>query len=106
MGEVGTFRLEQLWMETAKKIADCYRQHNLLEQAATWYVKICNLRPEDEQSNFLLMKLYAQLEYGLLVNHQFAQLKNALADLGIPIDPNIRQWHENWKNQKADKRLF
>jgi len=92
--------LEQLWLKTANKIAESYVESGRNEKAIDWYVKICNTRPEDENANFTLMKLYAKLGYGLLVNHQYNQLEQALMDLGLEINSEIKQWHENWRHTK------
>lgn len=91
------YRLERLWVKVANKIGNCYEENNYLEEAVKWYVKICKVKPEDEQANFSLMKMYAKLEYGLLVNYQYVQLEKALDDIGIDINPNIRKWYANWK---------
>lgn len=98
--EAERFRLEQLWIKAAKKIANCYKQNNYLEEAVKWYSKICDLRPDDEQANFSLMKLYAALEYGLLVHHQYEQLKQELAELSIEVSYEIKKWYEHWRVHK------
>lgn len=95
------FRLENLWLKIANKIGDIYTRNNRLEEAVKWYVKICNLKPDDEQANFSLMKLYAELDYGLLVNHQYAQLEKALKDIDIVINSKIRQWYMDWRELKS-----
>lgn len=99
------YRLERLWINVANKIGECYKENNRLEEAIKWFVKICNLKPEDEQANFSLMKMYAKLEYGLLVNYQYTQLEKALNDIDIDISPDIKEWYMQWKNQKS-KSLF
>src|SRR5699024_5888801 len=98
--EAERFRLEQLWIKAAKKIANCYKRNNYLEEAVKWYSKICDLRPDDEQANFSLMKLYAALEYGLLVHHQYEQLKQELAELSIEVSYEIKKWYEHWRVHK------
>ncbi len=95
------YRLEKLWLKVANRIAEIYKKNNRLEDAVKWYVQICNLKPDDELANFSLMKLYAQLEYGLLVNHQYAQLQKALKDIDIIMSPDISQWYMNWREQKS-----
>ncbi|MEI3611271.1 response regulator [Pseudogracilibacillus sp. SO30301A] len=91
------YRLEQLWVKVANRIGNCYEKNNCLEEAVKWYVKICNLKPEDERANFSLMKMYAKLEYGLLVNYQYTQLEKALKELDIDINPDIKKWYIDWK---------
>ena len=48
------YRLEVLWLRTAHQIADCYFHDNDFEKAETWYAKICNLRPEEENALSLI----------------------------------------------------
>lgn len=99
------YRLERLWAKVANKIGKCYEENNRLEEAVKWYVEICNLKPEDEQANFSLMKVYAKLEYGLLINYQYAQLEKALEEIGIEISPNIKEWYVKWKNEKSKSSI-
>lgn len=98
------FRLEQLWVRTARSIADYYAKHIHLEKAIDWYIEICELRPDDVNANFALMKLYADLGYGLLVDYQYNQLERSLRDLTIQMDYEIQQWFENWRaNQRIHR---
>lgn len=98
------YRLDILWLKTAHQMADCYLQHNDLEKAETWYAKICNLSPEDENAHFFLMKIYDDLGYGMLVDHQFSQLKNSLKEFNIQVSPHVQKWYNHWsKNRKKIK---
>lgn len=94
------YHYEQLWSKTAYEMADCYAKHDELEKAVEWYNKICTSKPEDEKAHFALMKLYASLNYGLLVTHQYEQLKNDLQDLEMDISPQIKSWYNNWNESK------
>lgn len=94
------FRLEQLWVNIANKIADCYAENGFIERASEWYVKICELRPDDINGNLSLMKLFAELGYGLLVNHQYEQLEKTLEELDIQIDPDVKKWYEEWRHNQ------
>ncbi|MGC8073700.1 bacterial transcriptional activator domain-containing protein, partial [Salmonella enterica] len=60
------YRLEQIWLKTAYNIANIYYDHGDLENAESWYIQICTLRPEDDHAHFSLMELYASMGYGLL----------------------------------------
>lgn len=91
------FRLSQLWAKTANQIAACYEKKPDLEKAIEWYVKICEKHPEEEQSAFQLMKIYAEVDYGVLVHYQYKRLKKALADLGLEVNNQITSWYENWE---------
>lgn len=92
------YRLEQLWVKTVYQITDHYLQQDNLEYAEAWLVKICTLRPEEESAHFTLMKLYADIGYGMFVHQQFAQLRDALNELGVKISPKIKKWYQNWAN--------
>src|SRR5690625_2939364 len=87
------FRLEQIWLKTAKQIAHCYAENDYMKEAIEWYIEICELSPDDTKANFALMKLYAELGYGLLVNHQYETLKRTLEELGVGMDQEISDWY-------------
>jgi len=91
--EAEQHRLEQLWVKTASQMAMVYGQNGQLEKAVDWYVGICTIRPEDEDSQFSLMKAYANQGLGILVNHQYKQLKKALEELGLGISETIENWY-------------
>lgn len=91
------FRLEQVWTETAMKMAELYEVYHLYEDAVKWYDKICITQPEDEDACFALMKIYAKLDYGILVNHLYVQLEKALKEIDIEMSPEIRNWYQQWR---------
>lgn len=88
------YRLEMLWLKTAHQIAEFFVQHHDLEKAETWYTKICELKPEEENAHYALMKIYDTLGYGILIDHQFSQLKTAMKELDIQVSPHIQQWYD------------
>ncbi|WP_217588859.1 response regulator [Lentibacillus saliphilus] len=94
------YRLEQLWLSYAYKIADCYYKHDCMEEAQTWYIKICNVRPEEERAAFTLMRVYANHGYPMLVYHHYNDLKRALEDIGISMNSEIANWYSRWKNRQ------
>lgn len=98
--EAERFRLEQLWLKVAHRMAACYEENREVDKAITWYDKICKANPDHELANFSLIKLYAELGYGLLAKHQFAQLESAMNDLGFDVDEDIKQWYTEWVNGK------
>lgn len=91
------YRLEELWIRTAYQMANVYAEDNQLEKAVEWYLKICAKRPEDEESQFALMKVYSELGLGMLVSHQYKQLKNVLEHLGLEISAHISDWYLRWQ---------
>lgn len=99
------FRLEQLWMRHAKKMAMQYHLDYKLEKAIQWFNKVTNAQPADEQANFTMMRIYAELDYGLLVNHQYEYMLWALNELDVSVEPKIHQWYEKWKKERAGNTL-
>lgn len=96
-GESERYRLERLWLNTKYLIANCYLEHNVYEKAESWFMKISNYKPDEEAAQFSLMKLYADLGYGLLVDHQYHQLVEAFKALNVQISPHITNWYKEWK---------
>lgn len=94
-------RLELLWVKVATRMAVVYEESNQLEKAVEWYVRVCTVRPEDEDSQFALMKAYAELGLGMFVTHQYKQLEEALTDLGLDMNREIAQWYLDWQNRKG-----
>lgn len=93
------YRLELLWLDTATQIADYYQRNKNIEKSIMWYDHICEYRPEDEHANLSIMQLYASLDYGLLVDHQYMQYNRALNELGIEVTSRIKDWYTNWKKK-------
>ncbi|MCK0470183.1 response regulator [Halalkalibacter sp. APA_J-10(15)] len=93
------FELEELWLHRARLIANCYMETNDLEKAVHWYLKILEIRPEDEQISFSLMKTYASLNYRMFVDYQYQQLSKSLSNMNLEIDPVISDWYSRWKQQ-------
>lgn len=94
------YRLEQLWIKKVYQIASFLYSERQFEKAEKWYVKIYEQRPEDEEAHFSLMKIYASLGFGLLVDHQYKLLKSALRDIGVEPGEKIELWYNEWKQQK------
>jgi len=93
-------RLEVLWLKTAHQLADFYFRYNYLENAEIWYSKIYEKNPDNEKASFSLMGIYDRLGYGLLVDHQFNQYKDALIKVGLQVDPYIQKWYEQWAQNR------
>ncbi|WP_369813717.1 hypothetical protein [Halolactibacillus sp. JCM 19043] len=45
------------------------------------------------------MKLYADLNYRMLVEHQYKDLKKHLHDLNVSMDTTIKKWFAEWQRQ-------
>lgn len=98
-------RLELLWLKTASRMASVYEKNGQMENAVEWYVRICTVSPEDEDSQFALMTAYAKLGLGMLVGHQYKQLEQALTGLGLEVNEEITDWYLDWKNRKGEGGL-
>ncbi|WP_058308512.1 response regulator [Gracilibacillus massiliensis] len=100
------FKLEETWLRYAKLMADCYQQNSLFEKAVAWYTIILENRPEDEQAAFSLMRIYAILQYRMLVDFQYKELKKSLDELNLNMNPEITSWYNNWSttNIKQESR--
>lgn len=96
--ETEQHRLEQLWIKTAYQMAMVYEENGFLERAVEWYVQICDIRPEDEDSQFKLMQAYAKLGFGVLVSYHYKQLQQALGDLELEVSEDIEDWYLNWQS--------
>lgn len=92
------YRLEQLWFQIAYKIAHFYKEKDP-EQAENWYRQICELRPEEEEAHFALMKLYHLFGYGVLIDYQYAQLERELASLELEVSNEVKEWYTDWKER-------
>ncbi|GGA70623.1 response regulator [Ornithinibacillus halotolerans] len=99
------YRLEQLWIKTAYRLATFYYEQKDWENAEKWYQAICTLRPDDENAHFSLMKIYADLGLGLLVNHQYILLKKSIKELSLTLSPNIKKWYEQWNKKRKTLKI-
>lgn len=79
-------------------MAMVYEENGFLERAVEWYVQICDIRPEDEDSQFKLMQAYAKLGFGVLVSYHYKQLQQALGDLELEVSEDIEDWYLNWQS--------
>lgn len=94
------YRLEKLWTKVAYDIAHYYEEQLDTENAEDWYVKIVAAKPEEEQAHFALMKIYATLGLGLLVEHQYKQLQKTLEELDSVVNLRIKEWYDVWETSK------
>lgn len=97
--EAERFEIDEIWLHHAKLLADFHLKNNDIKQASRWYTTIIKHRPDDEQVAFQLMKLYADLNYRMLVEHQYKDLKKHLHDLNVSMDTTIKKWFVEWQRQ-------
>lgn len=90
-------RLTQRWLKVAHALASYYYKANELEHTERWLSNICKRVPDDENAHFFLMKIYAELGYGVLVNHQYSQLVKSLKELDLTVHPTVEEWYRDFK---------
>ena len=95
--EAEQYRLEQLWIKAAYRMADYYNEQDDVENEERWCVKICTTRPEEVDAHFSLMQLYAHLGLGLQVERQYQQLLTAMDELNLQVSPHITKWVTEWE---------
>ncbi|SFM46618.1 Two-component response regulator, SAPR family, consists of REC, wHTH and BTAD domains [Gracilibacillus orientalis] len=95
------YRLETIWVNHAFKIANYYYKHHFFDKSAIWFIQLSDLVPEDESVNFALMKIYAWKGYGVLVEHQYNQLKKSLEEFNLSVNKDIDKWYHDWKSSKG-----
>ncbi|KYG29572.1 response regulator [Alkalihalobacillus trypoxylicola] len=89
--------LEKKWLTHISKIA-AYHLENNLDQAEFWFLMILQINPENEEARFTLMKIFAQKKNTMLLDQQYYQYVKAMSDLELPINPEIEQWYNRYKN--------
>lgn len=97
--EAERFRLEQLWLNHAKRLALWTTDNEQYDEAIKWYTKISDLRPDNEEIHFALMRLYAKLQYGLLVHHQYKRLRQYAEELNVEVSEQIQAWYQEFQQQ-------
>ncbi|MBP2241579.1 two-component SAPR family response regulator [Cytobacillus eiseniae] len=91
-------RLQFLWTRTALSMVKWYLSNNQLDQAIELGSAICHRSPLEEESYFLLMKIFAKMEKGLLVNQVYEQLEKVMKEeLNEKPIPSITEWYKQWK---------
>ncbi|MED4454031.1 response regulator [Metabacillus fastidiosus] len=91
------YRLQCLWLQAAMKVAGFYYDHGDVEKSITWYLNICSLQPEAEESHFALMKIYAERNNQLLVRQQYEKLKKILKEeLNETPSSSVEKWFNEW----------
>ncbi|WP_066191400.1 response regulator [Gracilibacillus timonensis] len=94
--EAERYKIERIWLSKTVKLANYYFDHHQLDKAIEWYTYITEIKPDDETIAWKLMRLYASLNYGMLVHHHYKLLRSTLKDLDVSIQPSIRKWYQEW----------
>lgn len=97
------FRLEQIWIKAAFRLADYYNETNKLETAISWYNNIIAFHGEEEKAYFELMKIYARTGNRRMVILQYEKLDDLYKELNIPFNNQVAEWFSNWMDEALIK---
>lgn len=91
-------RLRYLWLYHMRQLSLYYQQHGLAEKVIESTQRIQHMLPDEEESYFMLMKLYDEMHNDLGVEEQYRLLTTRMEqDLEIPISEDITEWYQDWK---------
>ncbi|APO43029.1 histidine kinase [Paenibacillus xylanexedens] len=91
-------RLRYLWLYHMRQLSLYYQQHGLAEKVIESTRRIQHMLPDEEESYFILMKLYDEMHNDLGVEQQYRLLTTRMEqDLEIPISEDITEWYQDWK---------
>ncbi|WP_368654607.1 response regulator [Ornithinibacillus sp. 4-3] len=93
-------KLEQKWLKGAFAITKYFHQTKNTEAMEHWLVEITKRSPLEMSAHLKLMKLYAKLGYGVLVDHQFRTYDAACQQANKRPSKAILVWYNNWKELK------
>lgn len=97
--EAERYRLEQLYLSKASQLAHYYEQEGNIQQAVNWYIKICAICPEHEETVQSLLKGLDKIGNLPLVTYYYQQFEKTIADLQIEMGEEIKEWYTNWKER-------
>lgn len=91
-------RLRYLWLYHMRQLSLYYQQHGLADKVIESTRRIQHMLPDEEESYFILMKLYDEMHNDLGVEEQYRLLTTRMEqDLEIPISEEVREWYRDWK---------
>lgn len=91
-------RLRYLWLYHMRQLSLYYQKEGLGEKVIESTRRIQHMLPDEEESYFILMKLYDEMHNDLGVEEQYRLLTTRMEhDLEIPISENISKWYQDWK---------
>ena len=91
-------RLRRLWLNHGAQLSRYYQTVREDHKAILIQQRIQQMYPEDEESYFELMKIYAAQNYVSAVEEQYEQLQKVLLqELDTSPSSKIRKWYEDWK---------
>src|SRR5690606_13845152 len=91
-------RLRRLWLNHGMQLSRYYQAVEEEHKAILIQQRIQQMYPEEEESYFELMKIYAAQNYVSAVEEQYEQLQKVLLqELDISPSSKIKKWYEDWK---------
>ncbi|WP_145324896.1 response regulator [Paenibacillus xylanexedens] len=91
-------RLRYLWLYHMRQLSLYYQKQGLGEKVIESTRRIQHMLPDEEESYFILMKLYDEMHNDLGVEEQYRLLTTRMEhDLEIPISEDISKWYQDWK---------
>lgn len=97
-------RLRSLWFHYVKKVTDYLISQKRYIQAIEIYHYVQEVNQLEEESYFLLMQLYYEINEPLAITAQFEKLKQVLKEeLGVEPSSKIMTWYNEWKKELLRK---
>ncbi|PYE48853.1 response regulator [Paenibacillus barcinonensis] len=91
-------RLRYLWLYYMRQLNLYYLKHGQNDRAIENIQQIQQMLPDDEESYFMLMKLYDEMQHKLGVEEQYRLVTSRMEqELGIPISEEVQHWYRDWK---------
>ncbi|GIO27365.1 response regulator [Ornithinibacillus bavariensis] len=95
-------RLKRLWINHGIGLIQFYRKKGDMQAAIKISMKIQQMYPEEEDSYFELMMVYASMNKVSVVEEQFQLLQTKLKDeLNVLPSQRIIKWYQAWKGKSC-----
>jgi len=96
-------RLKLLWIRSAVRLAEAYRDAGRPESAIAIYSDLCQRIPTMEEAHYALMTLYAERNQHLAVTRQYQLLASVIKDeFNDQPSSYIREWYEVWSQEQKE----
>lgn len=90
-------RLRILWVTNLKRLADFYINQDNHSEAILIYLQLQDVQPFNEESYFMLMKLYDKFGDRQLVQAQYKSFAKMLEEeYGEEPSLEVKEWYESW----------
>lgn len=88
--------LENLWLVTAKEIAEYYLEKDEIPDAIHWFEQIAQRIPELEEAHLALMDIYAKKGKHHLVQQQYDEYVTIQRSYDLRPSPKVRKWYTDY----------